>query len=58
MKPTPEQIERVERLKWSLRRPMTDLECQRFYASRAAEMARAEARRAAPSPQLQLGEAA
>lgn len=58
MKPTREQMDRVERLKWSLRQPMTDLERQRFYASRAAEMARAEARRAAPSPQLELGEAA
>ena len=57
MKPTPEQIERVERLKWSLRQPMTDLERTRFYSSRAAEMARAEARRA-PSPQLELREAA
>ena len=57
MKPTPEQMARVERLKWSLRQPMTDLERQRFKSSCAAEMARAEALRAAPSPQLELEEA-
>lgn len=58
MKPTQEQMDRVERLKWSLRQPMTDIERQRFKSSCAAEMARAEARRAAPSLQLELGEAA
>lgn len=58
MKPTPEQIENVERLKWSLRRPLTEMERARFNSSRAAEMARAEARRAAPSPQMELREAA
>lgn len=38
--------------------PMNDLERADFDSLRAAEMARAEARRTAPSPQLQLAEVA
>ena len=38
--------------------PLNDLERARYNSQRAAEMAKAEARRVAPSPQLRLGEAA
>lgn len=38
--------------------PMNDIERARYNSQRAAEMARAEARRAAPSPQLRLAEVA
>lgn len=53
MKPSPERIARVERLKALLCLPLSATERTVYNSQRAAEMARAEARRA-PSPQMEL----
>lgn len=57
MKPSPERLARVERLKSLLRVPMSEFERAVYNSQRAAEMARAEARRQ-PTPQLPLEAAA
>ena len=57
MKPSPERIAYVERLKGTLRTPLTHAERVAKRCAEAAEMARAEARRA-PTPQLPLEQAA
>jgi hypothetical protein len=57
MKPSPERIARVERLKGLLRTPLSDFERAVYNSQRAAEMQRAEARRQ-PTPQLPLEAAA
>ena len=57
MSRTPEQLARVEALKKTLRDPMTPAERSAYNSLRAAEMARAEARRQ-PTPQLPLEAAA
>jgi len=57
VKPSPERIAYVERLKGTLRTPLTHAERVAKRCAEAAEMARAEARRA-PTPQLPLEQAA
>lgn len=57
MKPSPDRLARVERLKALLRVPMSEFERAVYNSQRAAEMARAEARRQ-PTPQLPLEAAA
>lgn len=53
MRPSPERIAMVERLKDTLRWPLTPAERSAYNQARATEMARAEARRR-PEPQLPL----
>lgn len=57
MKRTAEQLARVEALKQTLRMPLTAEEKAVYNSQRAAEMARAHARRE-PTPQLPLEAAA